>query len=120
MNSWRKPRSVVSSLSLDVVSPSLPRATQNVQPVGRVIVLRVEHHMLLLPIAYELFEGRVVRDVNSPSFRTATCSSANYEERYEHTMAVAGFLDTTGYDDCFDLFRQCPLTSKLQSYRFGR
>jgi hypothetical protein len=43
-------------------------ATQNVRPVGHVIVLRVEHHMLLLPIAYELFESRVVRDVNSPSF----------------------------------------------------
>src|SRR5882672_7893509 len=88
--------------------------------LGHIIVLRVEHHMLLLPIAYELVESRVVCDVNTPSFRTATCSSANYEERYEHTMAVAGFLDTAGYDDYFGLFRQCLLTSKLQSYRFRR
>jgi hypothetical protein len=36
--------------------------------LGHVIVLRVEHHMLLLPIAYELFESRVVCDVSSPSF----------------------------------------------------
>src|SRR5881275_2517102 len=40
------------------------------------------------------------------------------KRRYEDIQTVGEFLATAGYDDCFGLFRQCLLTSKLQSYRF--
>jgi len=56
---------------------------QNVQPVGHVIVLRVEHHMLLLSIAYELFETRVVRDVNYPVIPHGDLQQSKKQKRGE-------------------------------------
>ena len=51
MNIGRKPPFGRFELSLQFFSSPLPGATQNVRPVVCVIVLWVEHHMLLFPIA---------------------------------------------------------------------